>query len=80
MILTLIRMAHRPMESMFKKKAVIVSTAAGTGVKYAMKDVEDCLFYLGIPEIYKYGMAVQAMSFDGVSADKKEKIEKKHLC
>ena len=70
-------MAHRPMESMFKKKAVIVSTAAGTGVKSAMKDVEDCLFYLGIPEIYKYGMAVQAMSFDGVSADKKEKIEKK---
>ena len=70
-------MAHRPMESMFKKKAVIVSTAAGTGIKSAMKDVEDCLFYLGILEIYKYGMAVQAMSFDGVSADKKEKIEKK---
>ena len=70
-------MSHRPMESMFKKKAVIVSTAAGTGIKSAMKDVEDCLFYLGIPEIYKHGMAVQAMSFDGVSADKKEKIEKK---
>ena len=70
-------MAHRPMESMFKKKAVIVSTAAGTGIKSAMKDVEDCLFYLGVPEIYKYGMAVQAMSFDGVAADKKKKIEKK---
>ena len=25
----------------------------------------------------KYGMAVQAMSFDGVAADKKKKIEKK---
>ena len=42
-----------------------------------MKDVEDCLLYLGVPEIYKYGMSVQAMSFDGVAADKKEKIEKK---
>lgn len=70
-------MSHRPMESMFKKKAIIVSTAAGTGIKSAMKDVEDCLLYLGVPEIYKYGMAVQAMSFDGVAADKKEKIEKK---
>ena len=60
-------MAHRPMESMFKKKAVIVSTAAGTGIKSAMKDVEDCLFYLGIPKIYKYGMAVQAMSWHALS-------------
>ena len=69
-------MSHRPMESMFKKKAVIVSTAAGTGIKSAMKDVEDCLFFLGVSEIHKYGMAVQAMSWDGVSSDKKEKIGK----
>ena len=60
-----------------QKKKVILSTAAGTGVKSAIKDVEDWLFYLGIPEIYKYGMAVQAMSWDGVASDKKEKIEKK---
>ena len=69
-------MAHRPMESMFKKRAVIVSTAAGTGTKSAMKDVEDCLFYLGVPKRYKFGMAVQAMNWDGVAADKKEKIGK----
>lgn len=69
-------MAHRPMESMFKKKAVIVSTASGTGTKSAMKDVEDCLFYLGVPKIYKFGMSVQAMSWDGVAADKKVKINK----
>ena len=69
-------MAHRPMGSMFKKRAVIVSTAAGTGTKSAMKDVEDCLFYLGVPRIYKYGMAVQAMNWEGVAADKKEKIGK----
>ena len=68
--------AHRPMESMFKKRAVIVTTAAGTGTKSAMKDVEDCLFYLGVPKSYKVGMAVQAMNWDGVSADKKEKINK----
>lgn len=69
-------MSHRPMGSMFRKRAVIVSTAAGTGTKSTMKDVEDCLFYLGVPQIYKCGLAVQAMSWDGVASDKKEKIDK----
>ena len=36
-----------------------------------MKDVEDCLFYLGIPEIIKYGIAVQAMNWEGISPEKK---------
>ena len=69
-------MVHRPMESMFKKRAVIVSTAAGTGTKSAIKDVEDCLFYLGVPKIYKFGMAVQAMNWNGVAVNKKEKIDR----
>lgn len=69
-------MAHRPMESMFRKRAVIISTAAGAGTKSAMKDVEDCLFYLGVPKIYKFGMSVQAMNWDGVSTDKKNRISK----
>lgn len=69
-------MAHRPMESMFRKKAVIVSTSAGASTKSAMKDVADCLFYMGVPQIMKYGIAVQAMNWDGVAVDKKKKIEK----
>ena len=69
--------SHRPMESMFKKRAVIISTAAGAGPKSAIKDVKDCLFYLGVPKIYKFGIAVQAMKWDGVAAAKKEKISKK---
>ncbi len=69
-------MPHRPLESMFTKKAVIVSTAAGTGVKSAMKDVEDCLFYLGVPSITKYGLAVQASSWSEVSDKLKAKIDK----
>lgn len=70
-------MSHRPMESMFRKRAVVVSTSAGAGTKSAMKDVEDCLFYLGVPQIYKCGMAVQAMNWEGVATDKKEKLDKK---
>ena len=69
-------MAHRPMESMFTKKAVIVSTAAGTGTKSAIKDVRDALFYMGVPKIIKYGLAVQAMNWNQVSEKKKARIEK----
>jgi len=69
-------MSHRPMKSMFSKRAVIISTSAGSSPKSAMKDVEDCLFYMGVPEIIKYGMAVQAMNWDGVSEEKKNKIDK----
>lgn len=70
-------MAHRPMESMFTKKAVILSTSAGKGTKSAMKDVEDCLFYMGVPKIFKYGIAVQAMNWEGVPTKIKNKIDKK---
>ena len=69
-------MAHRPMASMFRKRAVIVSTSAGASTRSAMKDVQDALFYMGVPKIIRYGMAVQAMNWQGVSAQKKARIEK----
>lgn len=70
-------MSHRPMKSMFKKRAVIVSTSAGASTKSAIKDVADALLYMGVPSVIKYGIAVQAMNWEGVSADKKAKIDKK---
>jgi multimeric flavodoxin WrbA len=69
-------MAHRPMASMFTKRAVIVSTAAGTGTRSAIRDVKDALFYMGVPEIVPYGISVQAMNWQQVPAKKKAKIEK----
>ena len=69
-------MAHRPMASMFRKRALIVSTSAGASTRSALKDVQDALFYMGVPKILKYGLAVQAMNWQGVSAQKKAKIEK----
>lgn len=69
-------MAHRPMPSMFTKRALIVSAAAGAGTGSAMKDVQDALFYMGVPKIVKYGLAVQAMNWQGVSEKKKAKIDR----
>lgn len=69
-------MSHRPRKCMFNKKAVVISTAAGSGAKKAVKDVSDALFYWGIPYIVEYGICIQAMNWDGVSEKKKQKIEK----
>ena len=69
-------MVHRPKACMFEKRAVIVSTSAGSSPKSAMKDVEDAFFYMGIPSITKYGIAVQAMNWDGVKESKKKEIDK----
>ena len=69
-------MSHRPRKSMFSKKAVVVSTAAGSGAKSATKDVATALFYWGVPYIKSYGIAVQAMNWDMVRAKNKEKIQK----
>lgn len=69
-------MVHRPRKCMFSKRAVVVSTAAGTGMKSAMKDITNTLFYWGVPYVKSYGVAVQAMSWDGVNEKKKVKIEK----
>lgn len=69
-------MSHRPRECMFSKKSVIVSTAAGVGTGSAIKDVTTALSYWGISHIIKYGTGVQAMNWDMVSENKKQKIEK----
>lgn len=67
---------HKPKAAMFKKKAIVVSTAAGAGAKSAVKDISNTLFYWGVPCVMTYAVAVQATGWDGISAKKKAKIEK----
>lgn len=47
-------MSHRPRKCMFSKKAVVISTAAGSGAKSAIKDISNTLFYWGVPYIKEY--------------------------
>lgn len=67
-------MSHRPRKCMFSKKAVVISTAAGSGAKSAIKDISNTLFYWGVPYIKEYGITVQAMNWEQVSEKKKQKI------
>ena len=70
-------LSHKPRECMFSKKAVVISTAAGVGTKDAIKPVARTLSYWGISNVKKYGVSVQAMNWEMVSQNKKEKIQKK---
>ena len=69
-------MAHRPDEKMFKKQGVCIATAAGAGMKSANKDMADSLFYWGVAKVYKFGMGVAAVDWNGVSEKKKAAVEK----
>lgn len=69
-------LAHSPEESMFSKQGVCISTAAGAGTKSTNKDMMDSLFFWGVAKRYKYGIAVAAVDWNGVSEKKKKVIDK----
>lgn len=70
-------MVHRPVESMFKKQAVCISTAAGAGFKSTNKDMADSLFFWGVAKTYKYGLGIAATDWNSVSEKKLKLIDKK---
>lgn len=67
---------HRPSAAMFRKQAVVISTAAGAGIKSTNKDMTDSLFWWGVGRIYRFGLAVGAIRWSDVPEKKKQKIEK----
>ena len=69
-------LSHKPQESMFRKRAVVISTAAGAGANKAGKLVANNLVNWGIPEVIRYGISVNAMNWNMVPDKKKDKIEK----
>ena len=69
-------MSHKPRRAMFRKKAIVISTAAGSGAKSAVKDISTALTYWGVPDIKCYGIAVQAMGWEQVSEKKKQTIQR----
>lgn len=68
-------LTHKPHEEMFKKRAVVISTAAGAGAGKAAKLVADNLVNWGVPEVTKYGLSVNAMNWNMVPDKKKVKIK-----
>ena len=69
-------MSHKPLEEMFSKRAVVISTAAGAGAKKTVGLIANNLVNWGIPRVYKYAFVVYAKNWDIVPPRKKAKIEK----
>lgn len=69
-------MSHKPYKEMFSKRAVVITTTAGTGANKAAELVADNLSHWCIPEVIRYGVQVQAMNWDMVPEKIKQKINR----
>lgn len=67
-------MVHQPNTLMFKKQALVISTAAGAGMKSTIKDVTDSLDYWGVGRVYTYKKAVAAANWTGVKPEKQQQM------
>ena len=74
--LAYIFLVHRPRASMFNKVSMIITTAAGAGIKPTTKLIKSNLFYWGVPKIYNYGITCMKMCGNYSETKKKEKIIK----
>jgi len=68
--------AHRPMEEMFSKVAMVISTAAGTGTRHSMGAMARSLNHWGVKRIYRYGLNVFAPSWDDMKPAKQRRIRR----
>jgi multimeric flavodoxin WrbA len=66
---------HRPNASMFNKTALVVSTAAGAGLKSTCRDISHSLTMWGVKRIYTLKCPVMAIRWQNVSDKIKQKIE-----
>ena len=66
-------MVHMPMEEMFTKSALIVSTTAGAGTKYSLGTIERSLKYWGVSKIYKCGLTVSSKKWNEIEGNRKAK-------
>lgn len=69
-------MIHRPEESMFRKQAVCISTAAGAGTKSTNRDMADSLYFWGVGKIHRYGTNIRATSYQQLPLKKQMQIQK----
>ena len=67
-------MAHRPEEAMFRKQALVLTTAAGAGMTKTAKAISFNLFMWGVARIYRYGLRINAADFNGIPEKRKQKI------
>lgn len=68
-------LSHRPNKVMFNKVGIVISTAAGAGAKKVTKSLEQQMFWLGIPRVYRYSKNVNASNWEMVPDKIKKPIK-----
>lgn len=69
-------LVHRPNEKLFGKTALIVTSAGGSGVSDTVKLLKNNLFYLGISDVFSYGITTMKMGGNYIDYKDKDKIKK----
>lgn len=70
-------MIHRPRPELFRKSAVILSTAAGDGTKDVIGTIRRSLEMWGISRIHSMGVSVFAEGWDAIPEKRMKQIEQK---
>ncbi|MEA5057229.1 MAG: NAD(P)H-dependent oxidoreductase [Anaerotignum propionicum] len=68
-------MPHQPNKNMFRKRALLISTAAGAGTKSTLRDLEDSMMFWGVARTYTFSKHVRAADWDTVDIKLKSKIQ-----
>ena len=66
---------HRPMEEMFSKVAMIISTTAGAGTGKTIKAISRTLKFWGVKRVYSLGLTIFAKNWEDMKAGKQVKFE-----
>lgn len=67
---------HRPMEVMFSKVAMVISTTAGAGTSKSISAISRSLSYWGVKRIYKVGLVIFSKNWADMKKKKQNKFEK----
>ncbi len=67
--------SHRPHKEMFHKTAMVMTTAAGAGVKTSIRTLKKSPGYWGVRHIYHFGVALKASRWEQVSNKTRTRIE-----
>lgn len=67
---------HRPNGAMTRKTAVLLTTAAGSGIKQTLRDLKDSMNWWGVGTVYTYGSRVQALRPQQVTPKIKAALQK----
>lgn len=68
-------MVHQLNGAMFQKQVLIISTAAGAGMKSAIKDVKDSVDFWGAGRVYTYSKAIRAAHWTEIKEEERIKME-----